>query len=212
MNKIAEKKLRLAIGVSGSGRSLANLLERQNNESFEVAMVFSSSEVAGANQIARQHDLPLFVMDFSRAGIAQSKHRLYEALQKHRIDLVVLAGFLKLLPLDDSWEGKIINIHPALLPKFGGRGMHGRHVHEAVLRAGEKVSGATVHFVDAKYDEGGVIAQVQVKINPDDNADTLSQKVFEAECRLLPAVISAMANGQLPRTAVAQLNSKGGFV
>jgi folate-dependent phosphoribosylglycinamide formyltransferase PurN len=118
--------------------------------------------------------------------------------------MVVLAGFLKLLPIDVNWPGKIINIHPALLPKFGGKGMHGRAVHEAVLAAGEVVSGATVHFVNEQYDEGAIISQIEVTIEKTDTVDALASRVFAAECRLLPWTIDRIAEGVLPAKHVVR--------
>jgi phosphoribosylglycinamide formyltransferase-1 len=132
-------------------------------------------------------------------------------LEAHKIDLVVLAGFLKLFPVKDSWSGQIINIHPALLPKFGGRGMYGHNVHDAVLKAGETSSGATVHFVNAKYDEGSLIAQIKVPVMEKDTPESLSQRVFAAECQLLPAAVGGLAEGYLPKKMIAQLDAQGAW-
>lgn len=207
-----QKKIKLAVGVSGSGRSLANLLENQQGKNFEVSFVFSSSPTAGANSIAERHGVPLMVLDFSKTVLNRTKFELYGALENYGIDLVVLAGFLKLLPVDNGWQNRIINIHPALLPKYGGKGMHGRRVHEAVVDAGELTTGATVHFVNEMYDDGSIIAQVKLPIIPTDSPDVVAQKVFQAECRLLPAVIVALAAGRLPCRGIAQLNNKGEFI
>jgi phosphoribosylglycinamide formyltransferase 1 len=206
-----QKKIKLAVGVSGSGRSLANLLENQGKH-FSVSLVFSSSPTAGANAIAERHGVPLMVLDFSNAFRNQTKVELYRAFENYGIDLVVLAGFLKLLPVVHGWQNRIINIHPALLPKYGGKGMHGRRVHEAVVDAGELTTGATVHFVNERYDDGNIIAQVKLPIVPTDSPDVVGQKVFQAECRLLPAVIAALAAGRLPCQGIAQLNNKGEFI
>lgn len=206
-----QKKIKLAVGVSGSGRSLANLLENQGKH-FSLSLVFSSSPTAGANAIAERHGVPLMVLDFSNAFRNQTKVELYRAFENYGIDLVVLAGFLKLLPVVNGWQNRIINIHPALLPKYGGKGMHGRRVHEAVVDAGELTTGATVHFVNERYDDGNIIAQVKLPIVPTDSPDVVGQKVFQAECRLLPAVIAALAAGRLPCQGIAQLNNKGEFI
>ena len=207
-----QKKIKLAVGVSGSGRSLANLLENQQGKHFSVSLVFSSSPTAGANAIAERHGVPLMVLDFSNAFLNQTKVELYRAFENYGIDLVVLAGFLKLLPVGNGWQNRIINIHPALLPKYGGKGMHGRRVHEAVVDAGELTTGATVHFVNERYDDGNIIAQVKLPIVPTDSPEVVGQKVFQAECRLLPAVIVALAAGRLPCQGIAQLNDKGEFI
>lgn len=206
------KKLKIAVGVSGSGRSLLNLLEHQHNNSFTVALVFSSSATAGANKVAERYGVPHMVFDFSGQRREQTKSELYAAFDTHGIDLVVLAGFLKLLPVDHRWQNKIINIHPALLPKYGGKGMHGIHVHEAVVQSGDLKTGATVHFVNERYDEGHIIAQVELPIGREDAPTVVGEKVFQAECRLLPAVISAIAAGRLPCRGVARLNKQGGFI
>lgn len=207
-----QKKIKIAVGVSGSGRSLLNLIENQRSGNFSVSLVFSSTPTAGANKIADRFGIPLRVFDFSISHREQTKAELYGALEGQGIDLVVLAGFLKLLPLDRNWQNKIINIHPALLPKFGGKGMHGLRVHEAVVSSGELTTGATVHFVNEKYDEGQILAQVKVPIALEDSPEVVGQKVFHAECRLLPAVIEAIAGGRLPSRGIAQLNSQGEFI
>lgn len=207
-----KKKIKIAVGVSGSGRSLLNLLENQQNGNFSVALVFSSTPAAGANKIAEQFGVPLMVLDFANAQQEQTKAELYRTLESCGINLVVLAGFLKLLPLDDKWQNRIINIHPALLPKYGGKGMHGLRVHQAVVSSGELTTGATVHFVNEKYDEGQLLAQVRVPITPEDSPEVVGQKVFQAECRLLPAAITAIAGGRLPSRGIVQLNNQGEFV
>ena len=203
------KKIRIAVGVSGAGRSLQNLIEKQNNYPYSVEMILSSSPKAGANNLAERFHLPLLVLDFSHGHESQVREAVYAALEAHKIDLVVLAGFLKLFPVKDTWNGRIINIHPALLPKFGGLGMYGRHVHDAVLKTGETLSGATVHFVNSKYDEGSLIAQIKVPVMVRDTPESLGQRVFAAECRLLPAAVGGLAEGRLPKKMIAQLNAQG---
>ena len=201
----SNKKLRIAVGVSGGGRSLLNLIRVQGHHQYEVVFVFSSSEDAGANELARSFGLPLLIQDFSLKNHSQAQKTLYEQLRKHDVDLVVLAGFLKLLPVDQSWRGRVINIHPALLPKFGGKGMHGHYVHQAVLDAKEKQSGASVHFVNEQYDEGALISQIKVFVKSDDATDTLAARVFAAECLLLPWTIDGLATGALPMASVAMM-------
>ena len=205
-------KMRIAVGVSGGGRSLANLIASQNDFPFEVAFVFSSSESAGAMRIARDAGVPALAIDFSFKNQISAKVNLYSQLRDHKIDLVVLAGFLKLLPVDSEWSGKIINIHPAILPGFGGKGMHGHHVHEAVIAAGETTSGATVHFVNERYDDGALIARSKVSLSSGETPDTLASKVFASECLLLPRVIRELAKGTLPVSGVVTLNESGDFV
>jgi phosphoribosylglycinamide formyltransferase 1 len=208
----AQKKLRIAVGVSGSGRSLSNLLEIQTTHPFSVELVFSSATTAGANELAERHHIPLLVLDFGTTSRDRSQEILYKSLEEHKIDLVVLAGFLKLLPMNQNWQNKIINIHPSLLPKHGGKGMHGRRVHEAVVQSGDLQTGATVHFVNENYDDGLVIAQALVPITVGESPDVVAGKVFQQECRLLPAVIGAFADGRVPFRGVAQLNSQGELI
>ena len=204
------QKIKIAVGVSGGGRSLINLIEEQKNHWFDVALVFSSSHEIAANDVARKYNIPLLVLDFGKSAREASAETLYATLEKLNIDLVVLAGFLKLLPVKSQWSQKVINIHPALLPKFGGKGMHGHHVHEAVISAGETKSGATIHYVNEKYDEGGIIARAIVEIESTWTADELAREVFEAEKKLLPTVIHALAQGTLPETRVKDYQWKNG--
>ena len=123
-----------------------------------------------------------------------------DLLRQHQVDLIVLAGYLKLVPpaVIAAYRGRIINIHPALLPSFGGPGMYGLRVHQAVLASGAKVSGCTVHLVDEEYDRGPILAQSRVPVFPGDTAETLATRVLEAEHRLLPAVVRAAAEAGRP--------------
>ncbi len=210
MSYSLSNKMRVAVCVSGGGRSLSNLIKRQSMRPFEISLVVSSGADIGANKIAMAAGLPVFVENFSGKNQLSAKGALYRELKRHKIDVVVLAGFLKLFPVDSSWTGKIINIHPALLPKFGGKGMFGLNVHNAVIAAGEAVSGATVHFVSERYDEGAVIAQTLVDIPQGDSPDSLAKRVFDAECDLLPWVLSEMASGALPQQNNIAIFSKAG--
>ena len=117
-----------------------------------------------------------------------------EVLRSHQVDFIVLAGFLLLVPSDiiHHWQGRIINIHPALLPKYGGRGMYGHHVHEAVIAAGEQESGITIHYVNARYDEGDVIFQARCPVLPGDTPDSLAGRIHELEYRHFPEVIGSL--------------------
>lgn len=192
-------KMKVAVCVSGGGRSLLNLIKRQKELPFEINLVVSSGKDVGANKIALDARLPLVIGDFSAKSQLAAKETIYQELNRYKIDMVVLAGFLKLFPVDPSWTGKIINIHPALLPKFGGKGMYGSNVHSAVIAAGERVSGATVHFVSDRYDEGSIIARALVDVPLGESADSLAKRVFDAECDLLPWVLTRMAAGALPQ-------------
>lgn len=194
---IPPKKIRVAVAVSGGGRTLKNLLAHQNS-SFEVVGVVASHPQCGAVQFAQDQGLPLFIGTFSAAGWESVSQQLQAHLTAWRVDWIVLGGFLKPFPILGPWRDRIINIHPALLPKFGGKGMYGHHVHEAVLKSGATMSGATVHFVNERYDEGNIIAQVEVAIQGLHDAEAIAARVFAAECDLYPRVIEALAAGKLP--------------
>jgi phosphoribosylglycinamide formyltransferase 1 len=188
--------MRLAVAISGRGSNLAALLAALPAGSpAEVALVLSNRPAAGGLDIARQHSLPTIVL----ADPADATAWL-DALSEHRIDLVVLAGYLKLVPpaVVHRYRGRIINIHPALLPAFGGPGMYGHRVHEAVLALGAAVSGATVHLVDEVYDRGPILAQARVPVLAGDTPEMLAERVLELEHRLLPAVVLAAAAAGRP--------------
>ena len=187
--------MRLAVAISGRGSNLAALLTAlPAGAPAEVALVLSNRAATGLD-LARERGIPALVLADPADGRAW-----LDALAAERIDLVVLAGYLKLVPpaVVERYRGRIVNIHPALLPAFGGPGMYGRRVHEAVLAAGEPTSGATVHLVDEVYDRGGVLAQERVPVLPGDTPDTLAARVLEVEHRLLPAVVLAAAAAGRP--------------
>ena len=175
--------------VSGGGTNLQALLDAlQQSSRARVARVISSRPDAGALDRARRAAVPTTVLR-DPADTAELLAALGDA------ELVVLAGYLKLIPAPvvSRFRGRMINIHPALLPDFGGPGMHGRRVHEAVLASGAKESGVTVHFVDEHFDRGPIIAQERVPVQKDDSAETLAARVLEAEHRLLPQVVLDLA-------------------
>jgi folate-dependent phosphoribosylglycinamide formyltransferase PurN len=189
---------KIAVALSGSGRTLHNLLQMKKNFSYDIAAVIASSPHCLGVNIARKHDLPLFIADFGTKAASDLGDRLYEWLRERQISWIVLAGFLKKFPLRSDWTGRIINIHPALLPKFGGQGMYGNNVHKAVLRAKELETGATVHFVNEVYDDGEALAQIVVKVDREDTVESLASRVFAAECQLYPKVIDQLITGELP--------------
>lgn len=185
-------KPKIAIAVSGSGRSLANFLEREAEESYAVAAVVASRPDCRAVSIAREAGLALFIENFVPARLAEIGPRLYAWLDEQHIALVALAGFLKLFPTAPGWERRVVNIHPALLPRHGGKGMYGDRVHAAVLASGERESGATVHYVNSDYDDGAMIEQAKVPVFNGDTPQTLADRVFAAECELYPRVVSRL--------------------
>ena len=147
-----------------------------------------------AEERARAKGRAVYRVDFGGACVGDEVVGL---LERHGVRGVLLAGFLKLLPPEvcRAYEGAILNIHPALLPAFGGKGMYGHHVHEAVLRSGATMSGPTIHFVNERYDEGRILAQWPVPVEPDDTADSLAARVLEVEHLLYPAAADALARG-----------------
>jgi len=188
--------MRVAVCVSGRGSNLVALLEALSGSAkAEVVLVLSNRAKAPALDRARERGIPAAA--FTNHGDASEWIAL---LRAHRVDLVVLAGYLKLVPTGviQAFRNRILNIHPALLPEFGGPGMYGHHVHEAVVASGATVSGATVHLVDEEYDRGAILAQARVPVLPGDSAATLAARVLKAEHRLLPAVVLAAAEAGHP--------------
>lgn len=182
---------RVAVCVSGRGSNLAALLQALGpGAPARVVLVISNRREAGALELARQHGVATHVL----AAPSDAAEWL-EALAQHRVELVVLAGFLALVPAPvvQAYAGRILNIHPALLPRHGGPGMYGRRVHQAVLAAGDTESGATVHLVTERYDEGPVLGQARVPVLPGDTPESLAARVLEVEHRLLPAAVLAAA-------------------
>lgn len=189
---------RVAVLASGSGTNLQAIIdylaELGDAASARVALVASDQANAGALERARAHGIEAIALDKAQRTVG-----LLPLLEQRGIDLVVLAGYMRLVPAEvtRAWRGRIVNIHPALLPAFGGKGMYGQRVHEAVIASGARTSGATVHFVDERYDEGPVIAQQAVEVLPDDTPDTLAARVLAAEHFLYPRVVDAIASGTL---------------
>jgi formyltetrahydrofolate-dependent phosphoribosylglycinamide formyltransferase len=192
--------LRLGVLISGTGRTLANLLRvaAAGELPAQVSLVVSSRRDAPGNQIACDHKVPLVVVDSRELrSIEAFSEAVYRALDQYRVDLAVMAGFLRRLSIRPDYDGRIMNIHPSLLPLFGGKGMYGDRVHRAVLAAGMKVSGCTVHFVNEEYDAGPIILQSCVPVLEDDTPESLAARVFEEECRLYPEAIRLYAAGRL---------------
>ncbi len=189
--------IRLAVLISGGGRTLLNLHERIEagtlNASIEV-VVSSRADVKGVGR-SRKAGLKTVVVERKKLEPAAYQHALTQAVGD--VDLVCMGGFLSLWTIPEKYTGRVMNIHPALLPEFGGHGMYGDRVHEAVLAAGKTVSGCTVHFCDNQYDHGPIILQSKVPVLPDDTPDTLAARVFEQECIAYPEAITRFAEDQL---------------
>lgn len=182
---------RLAVLLSGSGRTLLNLLEqiRAGTLPASIDLVIASRECLGAER-ARQAGLPVRVLPGVIPGAT-----LGSLLREYRIDWVVLAGYLKLLEVPAGYAGRIVNIHPALLPRFGGPGMYGDRVHEAVIRSGATESGCTVHLVDSEFDHGPIVLQRVCPVLPADTAHELAARVFALECEAYPEALRRLIAG-----------------
>jgi len=191
---------RVAVLASGGGSNLQALIDRFNTDAASAArveLVVGSRAGIGALRRAEAAGVAAVALDARAMGVDAFRDALAGALRAHRIELVVLAGWLQLVPAEvvRTYHGRMINIHPALLPAFGGRGMYGMRVHQAVIAAGVRVSGATVHFVDERYDEGAIVAQWPVPVLPGDSAETLAARVLAVEHRILPVAVEAIARG-----------------
>jgi phosphoribosylglycinamide formyltransferase-1 len=193
--------MRLAVLLSGSGRTLDNLLEQiaaGRLAAAVVTVVSSRADVRGV-RIAERAGIPVTVLPPAGRPIAAWSDAIFAACRAARADLVVMAGFLHLVRIPADFAGRVINIHPSLLPAFGGRGFHGMHVHRAVLDRGCTVSGCTVHLVDDEYDHGRILHQKTVPVLPDDTPESLAARVFAAECQAFPEAIARIAD-HLPRS------------
>ncbi len=179
----------IAIFASGNGSNAENIIQYfAKNMNIKVAIVLTNKQDAYIIKRAQNHKIPFEI--FSSQELKQEGY-LISVLKKYSIDFIVLSGFLLRIPseLIHAFPEKIINIHPALLPKYGGKGMFGSSVHEAVFAAKEPETGITIHYVNENYDEGAIIFQARCKINSEDNLDTIAQKVHELEYRYFPEVI-----------------------
>lgn len=191
-------KRRIAIFASGNGSNFQRIVEYfAGNADVEVAALYSNRKVAFA--IGRAANLGISTVVFDRERFYHTSDILND-LQKRSIDWIVLAGFLWLIPDDilRAYDGRILNIHPALLPKYGGKGMYGMRVHEAVVAAGDTESGITIHLVNEHYDEGQVVFQARCPVLPNDTAEDVAQKIHALEYAHFPKVIAELLSKKLP--------------
>ena len=195
--------LHIAVFASGRGSNFQAVLEhiREGNiPHAKIVVVVSNSSTAGALGIARENSLPAVHCSRQKYGSDEEfVLALRATLSKYDANFVVLAGYMKMLPQEivRQFRHRILNVHPALLPAFGGKGMYGHHVHEAVIAYGAKVSGATVHLVDEEYDHGPVVLQSCVAVDASDSPDSLAKKVLAIEHRLLPEAVRLFAEGRV---------------
>jgi len=199
---------RLAVFVSGSGTNFEAIQKSilKGKINGKIVLVISSNPNAGAIEKSKKFGIDCYVVrekDFT--DYTKYVKRLSELLKEYNIDYILLAGYLKKIPSEivQEYRWRILNIHPALLPKFGGKGMYGLNVHRAVLEAGEKVTGVTIHFVDEEYDHGPIIIQKKVKVKKNDTPESLQKRVLKIEHKLYPYVVSRLCKGKikLPKTS-----------
>jgi phosphoribosylglycinamide formyltransferase 1 len=192
--------VRLGVLLSGGGTTLQNLLDRiaDGRLNATVACVVSSKPDAFGLERARRAGVPAFVVERKAcASEDEFSTRILDHCRAAGVELVCMAGFLKRLEIASDFAGRVMNIHPALLPAFGGQGYYGLRVHAAALETGVKVSGCTVHFADHEYDHGPIILQRVVEVKDDDTPETLQERVFAAECEAYSEAISLFAQGRL---------------
>jgi phosphoribosylglycinamide formyltransferase 1 len=192
--------LRMVALISGGGTTLANLLTkvRAGELDAEIPLVISSNPAARGLTIARDVGIEAVTIERgSFPSVEAYSEELFNRCRAMQPHLVVMGGFLKLVRIPDDFQGRVVNIHPALIPSFCGHGFYGHRVHQAVLDYGAKLSGCTVHFVDNQYDHGPIILQRAVPVLDDDTAESLAARVFAAECEAYPEALRLFAAGRL---------------
>lgn len=187
----------LAVFASGNGSTLQSIIDSINHHELEaqISLVVSDNPNAYALKRAEANHIETYIIQ--NKNFTQRDLELSDVLSKYPIDLIVLAGYLKMIGPNLLEKHTIINTHPSLLPKYGGKGMHGIHVHQAVIDAQEKYSGATIHFVNQEYDKGNIISQTKVEVLPSDTAESLSQKVQAAEKIQLIQVLNRFVHHEI---------------
>ena len=198
----AATPLRIAALISGGGRTVQNVAEaiQAGKLNASIVTVISSRPGVKGLERARNLNLPSHVVNRNDcADVEAFSKAIWDIVREVRADLVCLMGFLSLISIPDDYAERVVNIHPALLPSFGGPGLYGHHVHEAVLAAGCKVSGCTVHFADQTYDTGPIIVQRKCPVLEDDTPDSLAARVFAEECKAYLEVLQLLAAGRVER-------------
>jgi phosphoribosylglycinamide formyltransferase-1 len=195
------QRIRIGVLASGGGTNLQSIIDacERGEIDGDVAVVISNLPDAYALERARKHRIDAYC--FPHQGVTREQHEadVIECLDQHKVNLVCLAGYLRMLTpvFINKFAGRLMNTHPALLPSFGGKGMHGLNVHQAVLDYGCKVSGCTIHFVTLEVDGGPIILQKAVPVQEDDTAETLQERVLKEEHRLFPRAIQLFAQGKI---------------
>ena len=196
MAETSKKPMPIAVLISGTGRTLNNIIDllKQGSLNIEVKVVIASTPAARGLQFAEKNSIPIDVVERSAYSTrTEFSEALFQRCRESGAELVIMAGFIKMVEVPDDFVNRVINIHPALIPSFCGKGFYGHHVHEAALEYGVKLSGCTVHFVDNQLDHGPVILQMAVPVLEDDTPDTLNDRVFEAEKVAYPKAIQLLA-------------------
>jgi phosphoribosylglycinamide formyltransferase-1 len=196
----ARAPLRVAVLLSGEGTSLENLFEQIESGALaaQVVAVISSKENAGGLERARRRGVPALAVPRNQyPDSAKFNDAIHAELDRREVDLVACLGFLSPFETRGKFDGRAINVHPALIPAFCGKGFYGQRVHEAVLASGATTTGATVHFVDDEYDSGPIILQEEVAVRADDTAASLAERVQAVERRLVPKAIQLFTDGRL---------------
>ena len=195
-------KINLGVLASGRGSNLQSIIDaaEEGELDAQVRIVISNNSKAYALERARNHNIPALHLSHKQFETADEfDSALIETLRNHEVELVILAGYMKLISpkVCEAYRNRILNIHPALLPSFGGKGMYGIHVHEAVIESGAKVSGLTVHIVDEQYDHGPIVLQKTVPVQDDDNPETLAARILPEEHNMYSKAIQLFAEGKI---------------
>ncbi len=199
---MVERPLKLAVFASGRGSNFQSILDAVDRGELrlDIVLCLSDREGAGALERAEQHGVPTVVIHpRSFESEAAYTAAMIRALEAHAVNFIALAGYMKKIPgaITSTYRGRMVNVHPALLPAFGGQGMYGRRIHEAVIQYGVHWTGATVHVVDEEYDTGPVVLQEPVPVMPGDTADDVAARVLEVEHRIYPAALRLFAEDRI---------------
>ena len=194
---MGERKIKIAVLLSGTGRTLDNLVEKIKKGSLNAEIVCVASSKKEALGLKKALDYGIPARGFDIKDHKELSEEINSFILDFKPDLIVLAGFLKMYYVPEGYQFKVINIHPALIPMFAGKGYYGMKVHKAVWESGVKVSGCTVHFVNEEYDKGLIIAQKCVPVFAGDTPEDIAKRVFKAECELYPEVINLFAENKI---------------
>ena len=200
MASTTAEPLRIAVLISGGGTTLRNLIQtiESGDLNARIGLVLSSRATAGGLRFARRASLESRVVDPAQFDSTENfSNEIFDACRRADVRLVAMGGFLKHVLVPPDFTNRVMNIHPALIPAFCGKGYYGVRVHRAVLDYGAKLTGCTVHFVDNEYDHGPIILQQTVPVLPDDTLNSLAARVFETECRIYPEAVQLFADGRL---------------